>query len=110
VSELVRRLIAQDHDVHVMRTPDASAETFKAALDRGHVHLTFPGTAGGTSIGVRLDPSLTNLSLADFEKQVGTVAIAGTATLDFVRVQCIATISLRNLAGTGRLETWNDAA
>ena len=45
--ELVTRLAAGDHPIEVGLRPDKTAEAFKAAIDRGYVHIKFTGPQGG---------------------------------------------------------------
>lgn len=83
---------------------DKSPKDFKESLDRGYVHITFKDTQGGTCLGVKVDPSKTVTSSADFNRGTGSVHIEGTLILDYVRVRCTADISLSNLEGTGALK------
>jgi hypothetical protein len=101
--DLVQRLMTEQR-VEASLHPEATAEAFKAAMDRGYVHVRFPGTKGQTELGVRLDREKTDASLADFAHAVGTVKVVGTLTLDYVPVVFHGTIELATLAGSGRLE------
>jgi hypothetical protein len=103
MSELVQRL-RTEQPVEVSLSPEATADAFKAAMDRGYVHVRFTGTRGQTELGVRLDRDRTDASTADFGRRQGTVKIVGRLTLDYVPVVFQGTIDLATMAGTGRLE------
>jgi hypothetical protein len=103
MSDLVRRLSEGEHAVELSLRPARTAEALKERLDSGYVHVKFPNTRGGTELGVRLDPALTDISGADFERGTGRVSLAGELTLDFVRVRCVAQVELSSFTGTGRL-------
>ncbi len=101
--ELVTRLATGTHPVEVGLRPEKSAKEFKAAIDRGYVHIKFTGTKGGTELGVRLDTETSDWSKANFSQATGSVHVEGTLTLNYVKVQCIADLELHTLAGTGYL-------
>lgn len=103
MSDLVQRL-ATDQPVEVRTSPEVTVGAFKAAMDRGYVHIKFPGTRGGTELGIRLDNERTDASAADFSQGTGEVRIVGGLTLDYVPVTFHGTIDLSTLTGTGRLE------
>jgi hypothetical protein len=103
MNDLVQRLMTEQH-VEASLRPEATVEAFKAAMDRGYVHIRFTGTRGQTELGVRLDREKTDVSMADFTQGAGTVKIVGTLTLDYVPVVFHGTIDLATLAGSGRLE------
>jgi hypothetical protein len=103
MNELVQRL-TQEQPVKVSLRPEATVDAFKAALDRGYVHILFTETRGGTELGVGVDPASLDRSGADFAKQTGEVKLAGDLTLDYERVRCHAKIDLATLHGTGWLE------
>jgi uncharacterized protein YbdZ (MbtH family) len=100
---LVDRLCEGDHAVEVGLRPEKTVKLFKEAIDRGHVHIRFTETSGGTEIGVRLDRASSNFGTADFETGRGTVHIESNLTLDYVKVKCVADIDLSTLEGKGRL-------
>jgi hypothetical protein len=104
MSDLVRRLSEGEHPVAVSLRPETTVEAFKRSIDRGYVHIRFPAGHGGTELGVRLDRDRTDLGIADFAGQTGSVRIVGTLILDYVRVRCIADIDLASLRGQGHLE------
>ena len=108
MNDLVQRL-TKDQPVVASLRPEPTVEAFKAAIDRGYVHVLFTETRGGTELGVRIDPAYLDLSGADFEHHTGTVKVAGELVLDYVRVRCHAAIDLATLRGTGRLEPLADA-
>jgi uncharacterized protein YbdZ (MbtH family) len=100
---LVTRLSSGRHPVEVSLRPTKEIARFKECLDRGYVHIKFTATRGGTELGVRLSQADTDLSGADFESGRGVAKLAGSLTLDFVKVQCYATIQLPDLSGEGYL-------
>lgn len=99
---LVERLSTGRHPVEISLRPNKELSRFKECVDRGYVHIRFTDTRGGTELGVRLGEE-TNLTRADFEAGVGEASLAGTLTLDFVKVRCYATIRLPDLEGEGYL-------
>lgn len=103
MNELVEKL-TQEQEIEASLRPEANLENFKAALDRGYVHVKFPNTRGGTELGIRLDPDASDLSNADFESRSGSVKIVGVLILDYERVRFHGEIDLGTLKGTGRLE------
>jgi hypothetical protein len=103
MNDLVRRL-SHDQPVVASLRPEPTVEAFKAALERGYVHVLFTETRGGTELGVRVDPAHLDLASVDWERRTGTARLAGELVLDYVRVRCHAAIDLATLAGTGRLE------
>jgi uncharacterized protein YbdZ (MbtH family) len=100
---LVEKLCEGDHPIIASLRPEKTVPALKERIDLGYVHLKFTETRGGTELGVRLDPQVTDLSQANFEKQSGNVHLEGELTLDYVRVRCIADIDLETLAGKGHL-------
>jgi uncharacterized protein YbdZ (MbtH family) len=101
---LVNRLAQGRHPLEAGLHPDKSVEALQQAIDRGHVHIKFTATKGGTELGVRLDTAACDFSRADFANQRGTMHLEGGLTLDYVKVRCIADIDLTTLAGEGHLE------
>ena len=83
--------------------PEKSAETFKAAIDRGYVYVKFPGTKGSLELGVRLDTQASDWSQADFSKATGSVHVEGALTLNYVKVRVVADFQLNTLIGNGHL-------
>jgi hypothetical protein len=104
MNDLVRNLCEKDHKVTIVLRPEHTVSAFKKCLDRGYVHVKFPDTRGGTELGVRLDPSASDLTQADFEREAGMVTLNGTLKLDYVPVRCIAKVELKTLEGRGYLE------
>jgi hypothetical protein len=102
MDELVQRLSEGDHPVVTGR--HKTAAELDQAIDRGYVLVKFTDTRGGTELGVRLNNALTNLSGADFGKGTGTVHLAGSLTLNYVKVRCIADVDIATLEGKGHLE------
>jgi hypothetical protein len=103
MNELVQRL-TKEQPVKASLRPEATVEAFKAALDRGYVHILFTETRGGTELGVGVGPATLDVGGADFEHHTGQVKLAGDLTLDYERVRCHAKIDLATLHGTGWLE------
>jgi hypothetical protein len=103
MNDLVERL-TKEQAVEASLRPEKKLEYWKAAIDRGYVHIKFTKTRGGTELGVRMDPAACDLSKADWVKGKGKVTIVGGLILNYVRVKCHATIDLATLDGTGRLE------
>ncbi len=101
MNDLVQRL-TKEQEVEASLRPEPTVPAFKAAIDRGYVHVKFTQTRGGTELGVRLDQEKSDLN-ADFENGTGSVTVVGELTLDYVKVRCHATIDLATLKGTGYL-------
>jgi|SRR5205807_304657 len=104
MNDLISRLSRGDHPVEVSLRPEKTVEGFKAAIDRGYVHIRFTSTRGGTDLGFKIDESLSDLSGANFEAKTGRVKICGDLTLDYEKVRCVADLDLGTLEGTGHLE------
>jgi uncharacterized protein YbdZ (MbtH family) len=100
---LVDRLCEEDHPVEAGLRPERTVNLFKDAIDRNYVHVKFTNTRGGTELGVKLDRSACDFSMADFENSKGVVHLEGGLTLDYVKVRCVADIDLNTLAGKGHL-------
>ena len=107
MNELVQKL-TKEQDIEASLRPEPTLEYFKAAVDRGYVHVKFIHTRGGTELGVRIDPERSDLSGANWQDGTGSIRIAGELILDYVRVRCHATIDLATLKGTGYLEILED--
>jgi len=103
MSELVTKLSEKEHPVQISIRPECTPATFKECLDNGYVHVHFPNTRGGTTLGVALDQGAPDVSNADFSAGTGRVVLSGSLVLDYVPVTCEATVDLPQLAGTGRL-------
>jgi uncharacterized protein YbdZ (MbtH family) len=104
MNALVRQLCDGEHPVEVATYPEKSRQAFRECIDRGFVHIRFTDTRGGTELGVSLDPSITDVSTADFEAGTGVLTLGGSLRLDGVAVRCRARIDLRELQGEGHLE------
>jgi len=100
---IVERLSAADHPVELGFGTNRSLKLAKEAVDRGYVHVTFPNTRGGTSLGVKLDRDACDFANGDFEAGGGAVHLEGDLILNFVKVRCSADVDLATLSGTGRL-------
>ena len=105
---LVERLSTGLHRVEFNSQVERTGKWLKQAIDRGYVHLKFPETKGGTTLGVRVDASASEFREANFDDQTGQIHLEGTLTLDYVKVRCIADLLLDSLSGTGRLVAVND--
>jgi hypothetical protein len=103
VDELVAYLSNGDHKVEAGLHPEKTVKALKECIDRDYVHVKFTETEGGTELGIKLDRQASDLSKADFDAQTGSVHMVGNVTLNYVKVQCVADIDLRTLAGKGYL-------
>lgn len=102
MDELVQDLSKGEHPIVV--AGDISSPELRERIEEiGYVLIKFTDTRGGTTLGVRLDKSATELSKADFDRGTGFVHLEGTLTLNYVPVKCVVDIQLENLAGTGHL-------
>jgi uncharacterized protein YbdZ (MbtH family) len=99
---LVERLCRGEQSVKVglRSTPDPRG--VEAAVQRGHLHLEFTGTQGGTNVGIQIDPTQTTLDAA-FLAGSGRARIVGSFVLDFVPLTCVAEIDGRTLSGVARV-------
>ncbi|CAG0927426.1 hypothetical protein TFLX_00460 [Thermoflexales bacterium] len=102
MDELAQRLSEGDHPITSQRYK--SAEELKQAIERGYVLVKFTDTRGGTELGLRLEQERCDLSRADFAQSTGTVQLAGTLTLNYIKVRGHAQLELATLNGTGHLE------
>jgi uncharacterized protein YbdZ (MbtH family) len=105
---LVDRLSGGDHPVEIRLRPENTPAAVKRCIDRGYIHVRFPGTKGGTELGLRLDAEQSDWARSDFEAGTGRIRLVGDLTLDRVKVQCIADIDLSTLQGLGRLRPVDD--
>jgi hypothetical protein len=103
MNELVERL-TKEQQVEAGLRPEKRLDLFKAAVERGYVHIKFLKTKGGTELGVRMDPGHCDLTAANWDAGTGKVKIVGSLILNYVRVRCHASIDLKTLNGTGHLE------
>ncbi|HEY6804848.1 MAG TPA: MbtH family NRPS accessory protein [Pyrinomonadaceae bacterium] len=108
---LVDRLCLGDQKIIVSQRPEPTVKALKEAIDNGYVRVTFTETnGGGTELGFKVDPNASDLSGANFDEGTGNVKVAGTLTLDYTKVRCIARIDLKTLDGVGHLEKLAEAA
>jgi hypothetical protein len=103
MTDLVDRL-SRAQPVEVALRPHRTVAALKAALDRGYVHVRFTETRGGTELGIPVDWRATDVSAVDWDRESGTLTIAGVLTLDFVKIRCTARLDLPSLAGEGHVE------
>ena len=106
MDELVQRLAQGDQPLDASRYP--TVEELRQAIERGYVLVKFTATRGGTELGVRLEPDRCDLTQADFAQATGAVQLAGTLTLNYVKVRCYARLELATLDGVGHLEILAD--
>ncbi len=102
MSDLVQRLINEQPIVAGLH-PQLTLDAFKAALDRGLVHVKFVNTQGGTELGVRIDRDASDLTGADFGTGQGHINLVGDLVLDYVPVRFHGVLELETLQGTGSL-------
>lgn len=103
MNELVQRL-SEEQKIEASLRPEATAAALRESIDRGYVHVRFPGTRGGTELGIRLDDSSCDLTTGDFEAGTGSVHLVGDLVLDYVKVRFHGDVDLATLEGRGRLE------
>jgi hypothetical protein len=103
MNELVQRLSEGEHPVVVGGPQPSLSEFQKRVEEMGYVFIKFTDTRGGTDLGVRVDKAASDTSKANFEQVTGTVHVEGTLTLNYVKVRCVADITLADLKGTGHL-------
>ena len=104
MSDLVKRLSQGSQEVEIEIRPEPTVQAFYDRVENGYVHVRFPNTKGGTTLGVRLDKALTDMADADFTEGRGHVKLVGNLTLDYVKVRCYCDIELATLKGSGHLE------
>jgi hypothetical protein len=105
MNALVEHLSQGDHQVAVEGSQLSLLEFQQRVEETGYVLIKFLETRGGTSLGMRVDRSATDLSQANFALGTGRVHLEGTLILDYVHVRCVADINLSNLQGNGHLVT-----
>ena len=108
MNELVQKLTQEQRIIASLR-PETNLQYLKAAVDRGYVYIKFTETRGGTELGIRLIPDLSDLTKADWESGTGSIHIVGDLVLDYVPVRFHGDIDLASLEGTGRLEIREEA-
>ena len=107
MDELLKRLI-EEQKIEASLRPEPTVQALQAAFERGYLHIKFPGTRGGTELGVTVDRERSDVSGADFAAGTGTVRIVGHLVLNYTRVLLHGTLDLADLKGTGRLEPVED--
>jgi len=108
MDDLVKRLSEGSHKVAITRANKDLSE-FKAMIDRDFVLVKFTETRGGTELGFSLDSNQSEIDSSSLEKGTGTVKLVGVLNLNYVPVQCVASIDLETLEGTGNLEILESA-
>lgn len=103
MNELVQKLTQEQRIIASLR-PEPTVEQLKASVGRGYVLIKFTETRGGTELGIRMIPELSNTTEANFETGTGKLWLAGDLTLDYVPVRFHGHINLETMEGTGRLE------
>jgi hypothetical protein len=101
MDDLVERL-GKRQAVRASIRPEPSLELFRAAFERGYVHILFDAT--DTELGVTLDRSACRASPEDFARAKGTIELVGELVLDYNRVRYRGTLELESLRGEGQLE------
>jgi len=108
MNELVQKL-TQEQPIIASLRPEATPAQLKAAVDRGYVLIKFTETRGGTELGIRFIPELSDVSGANYEAGTGQIRLVGDLVLDYVPVRFHGHIDLATMAGTGRLEIREEA-
>ena len=103
MDSLVQYLSEGDHPIEADVRPEKTLKGLKECVDRGFVHVLFTDTRGGTNLGVKIDPSLSDLNSGDFSTGKGNIRVAGHLRLNYVPVTCVAEIDLETLTGKGKL-------
>ncbi len=103
VDRLVKKLSTGTHPV-LFEPKTTTLNEVKQRLNQGFVFVRFAETQGGTELGITVDNALTSLQDANFEMGSGTLHVAGTCTLNFQKVRCVADIDLATRHGIGYLE------
>jgi uncharacterized protein YbdZ (MbtH family) len=98
------RLSRGPQAVELALRPERTMEALVRQLEVGYVHVRFPGTRGGTELGFALDAAATEQIKTQLARGARPVEIAGTLTLDYVPVRCVARVDPDTFAGTGQLE------
>lgn len=102
MNELVKRLTKKGNKVATERSKNVTE--LKEQIDREFVLIKFTETKGGTELGYKIDPELSNFEDANFDEGRGSVLLAGELTLNYEKVRCVAKIDLTTLTGKGHLE------
>lgn len=103
MSDLVRRLSEHDTEVVLDGVDEPLSLVRRRIEELGHVTVRFTETAGGTTLGVSVDPEVTAFRVPGAGSEAESLHLEGTLTLDFVPVRCVADIDLASRRGTGRL-------
>lgn len=106
MNELIKKLSNGKHCVLFEPRTDELSE-IQERLNRGFVFVNFLETQGETELGIKVDPSLTQLSKADFKLGKGMLQLVGTCELDFTKVCVNAEIDLASRHGRGSLKVLN---
>jgi uncharacterized protein YbdZ (MbtH family) len=109
-SSLASRLSNDEHEVEVWLGSEPSFDAFLGSIARKYVHVRFPNTRGGTTLGFTLDGGRSVLPADLLEQRNGAVKLVGELTLDYVKCRCVADVELGTLKGTGHLEILPDAS
>ena len=99
---LVQKLSQGSHPVEVTIRPERTLQAFKECIQRKFIHVKFTDTQGGTELGIRLDQNTGELD-ADVDQGNGKIMLVGNVTLDYQKVQVVASIDLASFKGEGHL-------
>jgi hypothetical protein len=106
MNDLVERL-QKEQEVAIDISSDREKSLLRASfLEYAHPHITFTKT--GTTLGVPMNQSASDLSGADFEKMTGKVKVVGDFVLNYNKVRIHASVDLASGKGLGRLEYLGD--
>jgi len=109
MDDLVARLSSGTHPVILGLRPEPTIAGLREQIGYDYLHVKFTGTRGGTELGVTLDKPACDFTALDTDPPVGHLHIAGTLTLNYVKVRCVADVDLETFAGTGHLEPIDEA-
>src|ERR1043166_909153 len=94
MNDLVKRLSEGSHPVEIVIRPERNAQSLKECLERRYVHVKFTETRGGTTLGVKMDESVSREAVAAIDTGANAIRVVGDLTLDYVPVRCVADIDL----------------
>ncbi len=101
MTDLVTRLENKQRIVAVCR-PEQTEEEFRAAIERGYVHVKFVET--DTELGIDLGDGAPLPERCTLDEDARRVSLNGELNLDYVDVRFVGEVSLDSLEGQGQLE------